>query len=350
MSRKPRSSTDRPEAPDYYVRQVAFAGIGLKGQQRLAASSVALVGCGGTGSVVAEQLTRAGVGQIRIIDRDFVERDNLQRQVLFDEEDARHSLPKAIAAARKLQRVNAQVELDAVVTDVHAENVEALISGMDLVVDGTDNFETRFLLNDVCVKAGTPWIYCAAVSSHGMTMTIVPRRTPCLKCLLPEMPGAGSLPTCATAGVINAITGLIASVASAEAVKLLVGSGQPNGGLISVDLWENTFRSLRVRRRDDCPTCVHECFSHLEARDGTITAHLCGREAVQLRFRRDQAVDLPQLARRLLELGEVYQNEFLVRFRAEDREIVLFPDGRAIIRGVESPTEARRFYAKYVGL
>jgi len=334
---------------EYYIRQVAFAGIGSEGQARLASSCVAIVGCGGIGSAAAEQLSRAGVGKIKLIDRDYVEWNNLQRQVLFDEEDARRALPKAVAAARKLKTINSQVHLEPIVADLCSENVEELLEGADLIVDGTDNFETRYLLNDACLKAKRPWIYCAAVSSYGMLMPIIPGRTPCLKCLFPREPEAGRLATCATAGVINSITGLIASLATAEALKLLVESGKAAQGLISVDLWENLFEVRRAGKRSDCPACAQGRYEHLEAR-GEAAVRLCGRDALQVRPPSPQALDLKGLARRLRKAGEVEENGFLLRLRAQGRELVLFPDGRAIIKGTEDPKEARSFYAEYIGL
>lgn len=335
----------------YYLRQIAFAGIGRAGQAKLAASQVVIVGCGGIGSLLAEQLTRAGVGRLKLIDRDYVEWDNLQRQVLFDEADARASLPKAVAATRKLRQINAQVQLEPLVTDLHADNVEELLRGSDLVLDGTDNFETRYLLNDACLKWHLPWIYSAAVSGYGTSLTILPGQTACLECVFPQMPVAGRTPTCATAGVINPITGLIASLAAAEALKYLVGQSEKlRRGLIWVDLWENSFRTMQVARRPDCPSCVQGAFRHLAAEEGASVVRLCGRDAVQMRFAQSQQLDLPALAGKLSALGQVEQNEFLLRFRADNRELVIFSDGRAIIKGVAGPTEARRFYAKYIGL
>jgi adenylyltransferase/sulfurtransferase len=333
----------------YYDRQLRFRGIGPQGQVELRGARVVLVGCGALGSVIAERLTRAGVGSLRIIDRDVVERQNLQSQALFEERDARECLPKAVAAERRLREINPQVTLEGIVADFNAENAEELLEEGDLVLDGTDNFETRLLINDVCVKHEIPWIYNAVVESYGLTLTILPGETPCLRCLYPEPPPAGALPTCETSGLINPISALIAAVASAEALKLLVGSGELNCGLLYIDLWENSWRRFPLVRRADCPTCSLGCFEYLEAEAGASASTLCGQEAVQLRSARSQDLDLPTLAKQLHPAGEVLFNGYLLRFRAGEVEMTIFPDGRAIIHGTSDPKIARSVYAKYVG-
>ncbi len=333
-----------------YLRQIIFAPLGEAGQERLLAARVVLIGCGANGTVMANTLARAGVGTLVIADRDFVELNNLQRQVLFDEDDVARGTPKAIAAAEKLRRVNSSIQIDGVVTDVNAENIEELIDGATLVMDGTDNFETRFLINDACVKHNIPWVYAGAVASYGMTMTIVPHATACLRCLFQHEPPPGTLPTCDTAGVIAPIVNVMASIASAEAIKFLAGAGARNAGLINVDLWENTFDSFAVARRDDCIACGQGKYEYLEGeRSGTMTAFLCGRNAVQVNPGRGHTLDLARLAEQLRGVGEVSVNEYLLRLEIGDYELTIFPDARTIVKGTDDATVARSVYAKYVG-
>ena len=339
-------TTDR----ERYIRQIIFAPFGAAGQERLLSARVVLIGCGANGTVMANMLARAGVGALVIVDRDFVELNNLQRQVLFDEDDVTRGTPKAIAAAERLRRVNSSIQIDGVVADVNAENIEELIDGATLVMDGTDNFETRFLINDACVKHNLPWVYAGAVASYGMTMTIVPHETACLRCLFNREPPPGTLPTCDTAGVIAPIVNVMASIASAEAIKFLVGAGTRNAGLINVDLWENTFDSFAVARRDDCVACGQGKYEYLEGeRGGTMTASLCGRNAVQVNPGRGHALDLTRLAEQLRGIGEVSVNEYLLKLSIDNYELTIFPDARAIVKGTDDATIARSVYAKYVG-
>ena len=333
-----------------YLRQIIFAPLGEAGQERLLAARVVLIGCGANGTAMANTLARAGVGTLVIADRDFVELNNLQRQVLFDEDDVARGTPKAIAAAEKLRRVNSSIRIEGVVTDVNAENIEELIDGATLVMDGTDNFETRFLINDACVKHNIPWVYAGTVASYGMTMTIVPHETACLRCLFNREPPPGTLPTCDTAGVIAPIVNVMASIASAEALKFLAGAGTRNAGLINVDLWENTFDSFAVARRDDCVACGQGKYEYLEGeRGGTMTASLCGRNAVQVNPGRGHALDLTRLAEQLRGIGEVSVNEYLLKLSIDNYELTIFPDARAIVKGTDDATVARSVYAKYVG-
>ncbi len=332
-----------------YLRQIIFAPIGAAGQAKLVAARVLIVGCGATGSVVASTLARAGVGTIKIADRDFVELNNLQRQVLFDEADVAARAPKAIAAAQKLARINSAIQIVPCVADVNAENIEELIADVDLVLDGTDNFETRYLINDACVKHNKVWIYGGAVSSYGATMTIVPNDSACFRCVFMHAPPPGTLPTCDTAGVIAPIVNVVGSLVSAEAIKFIVGSGQRNRGLVNIDLWENTFDTLQVERRADCPCCVKHQFDYLDdASDGA--AFLCGRNAIQIRPSKKSALDLGTLAARLAPLGRVTQNEYLVQFTLDEFDVTIFSDARAIIQGTEDVSVARSVYAKYVGV
>jgi molybdopterin/thiamine biosynthesis adenylyltransferase len=333
-----------------YLRQTIFAPFGVAGQERLLAGRVVIIGCGANGSVMASTLARAGVGALVIVDRDFVELKNLQRQILFDEDDVARNMPKAVAAAEKLRRVNSSIKIEGLVTDVNAENIEELIAGAALVMDGTDNFETRFLINDACVKHSIPWIYAGAVASYGMTMTIVPHETACLHCVFAREPAPGTLPTCDTAGIIPPIVNVIASIASAEAIKFIAGAGTRNAGIIHVDLWDNSFESFVIARRADCPVCAQNRFEYLEgARSGTITAFLCGRNAMQVNPGRGHTLNLTSLAERLRGVGSVSVNEYLLRLDVDAYEITIFPDARAIIRGTDDAAVARSVYAKYVG-
>lgn len=337
--------------PERYARQTIFPGIGKDGQERLGAARVLIVGCGALGSVLANNLARAGVGFLRIVDRDYVEGNNLQRQVLYDEADVLRGMPKAIAAAERLRSMNSAIEIDARATDVTAENVEALMEGIQLVLDGTDNFETRYLLNDACLKAGVPWIYSGVIAAHGVTLTVQPGETACLRCVFPDQPLPGTTPTCDTAGVLNGIVGAIAGIASTEALKLLVGSDHVARGILWVNLWENTFDRIELPRMPDCPACGHGEYEYLEAPLDESGTTLCGRNAVQVRPPRGTTggIDLGELAERLRPVGEVASNGFLVRLRVDGYEVTVFPDARAIVKGTDDPAVARSVYARYVG-
>jgi molybdopterin-synthase adenylyltransferase len=340
-------------AGERYARQALFAGIGKEGQASLSRGKVLIVGCGAIGSVLAANLGRAGVGLLRIADRDYVEGNNLQRQVLYEEGDVRRRLPKAVAAADQLRRVNHLITVEPLITDVTAENIEELLDGVDLALDGTDNFETRYLLNEACVKLGIPWIYNGVVASYGVTMTIRPHETACLRCVFPERPLPGTTPTCDTAGVLNGIVGAIAGIASTEALKLLVGSDKAARGMTFVDLWENTFDQIELPRQDDCSTCGHGRYEYLDAPLDETGTTLCGRNAVQIRPHRPAdsgALDLAALAERLAPVGEVASNGYLLRLQVDGYDITLFPDARAIVKGTDDTSVARSLYAKYVGI
>jgi len=334
-----------------YSRQILFEGIGAEGQRRVRAGRVLVVGCGALGSAQAEMLARAGVGTLRVVDRDFVEESNLQRQTLFTERDARERVPKAVAAERRLREINSEVECVGEVADVNNSNVERLVAGCDVVLDGTDNFATRFLINDACVKHGVRWVYGAAVGSYGVTMTVLPRETPCLRCVFPETPAAGSAPTCDTAGVIMPVIAVVAAVQVAEALKLLAGRAESlHRSLMQFDVWRNEWRRLRLGgRAPDCPACALGRFESLEAEAGDLATALCGRDAVQVTPRAAARLDLAALAERLRAAGEVKANPYLVRLRAGDYELTVFADARAIIRGTEDVNLARTLYARYVG-
>jgi molybdopterin/thiamine biosynthesis adenylyltransferase len=333
-----------------YSRQMLFAGIGEQGQQRLLASSAVLVGCGAIGAAAAGLLVRAGVGRVRVLDRDFVEPSNLQRQTLFDEDDARAALPKAVAAERKLRAINNSVAIEGLVGDLNPRNAADLLSGFDLILDGTDNFETRFLINDYAIQSACPWIYAAAVASYGVTMTVRPGITACLACLLESSPdGRGLEETCDTAGVLGPIVNLIASLEVAEALKLLAGrEAALHGRLISWDVWSGHFQSVRVAQNPACRACARHDFSYLR---GQAQPHitLCGRDSVQI-HERGRTLDLGVLRARLAAtVSDVRHNEFLLCFRTEPYQMTIFADGRAILKGTKDPAIARSLYARYIG-
>lgn len=336
-----------------YSRQTLFGPIGKDGQERLHASSVLLVGCGALGTVLANNLCRAGVGHLLIADRDYVELNNLQRQILFDEDDVARHVPKAIAAAEKLHRVNSEVQVEALAEDINADGIEALVQTADLVLDATDNFETRYLLNDVCVKHRRPWIYSGVIASYGVTMNILPGDTACLRCVFPEMPLPGTTPTCDTAGVLNGIVGVISGIASTEALKILLKSEKISRDLLTLDLWENAFDRIELPRQPDCPACGEHRYEFLDTLTGTNSTSLCGRNAVQVRANTGKnkvRLDFPLLAERLRLVGEVSYNEFLLHGYIDGYELTVFPDARAIIKGTDDEQVARSVYARYIGM
>jgi len=333
-----------------YSRQSRFAPLGEEGQARIRAASVAIVGCGALGTVEAEILARAGAGRIRIIDRDFVEWSNLQRQLLFEESDASEGLPKAVAAARRLARVNSEVTVEPLVADLTPANIDDLLEGVGLILDGSDNFEVRFLINDYAVRAGIPWIYAAAVGSYGLKLAIVPGRTACLRCVYPEPPSQGIQPTCETDGVLAPVTAAIASLAAGDALKILgLGAESVAARLTTIDTWSGEIRQTAAPARDpDCQCCAKHDFVHLDGQRRAPIS-LCGRNAVQI-HERFRPVDLADLARRLAPLANVRANDFAVRASIDSYELTVFPDGRAIIKGTTDPAVARSLYARYVGM
>lgn len=336
------------EFTERYSRQVLFTPIGTEGQKRLATARIAIVGCGATGSALASLLSRAGVGYLRLIDRDYVEPSNLQRQVLFDEADAAGSLPKAIAAAGKIRSFNSEIQVEPHAADLTPENVADLLSDLDLMLDGTDNFETRYLINDFAVSRHIPWIYAAAVASYAVTMTILPGETACLACIFPDSP-KGTVETCDTSGILNSAVNLVASIASSEAIKLLVGArDKVRRTLLSFDVWSNEPAEISTARpQTGCRTCDQHQFIHL---DGESRPHitLCGRNSVQI-HERHRPIDFNEVTRRLAPHGSVRHNEFVLKFWRDPYEMTLFPDGRAIIKGTTDTAIARSFYARYVG-
>ncbi|MBI5920628.1 MAG: ThiF family adenylyltransferase [Betaproteobacteria bacterium] len=335
-----------------YSRQVRFPAIGAAGQARISASRVAVIGCGALGSAAVDLLARAGVGEIVIVDRDFVEISNLQRQVLFDEADAAAQIPKAVAAANAVGRINSQVKAQPLIADATSSNIEEILTGAQVVIDGTDNFETRYLINDACVKLGLPWVYGGVIGASGMAMAILPGETPCLRCIYPEGQAAGVLATCETAGVIGAIVSLVAAVQWAEAVKILIGDHQHLGrGLATFDLWTNDYLlATGFPRLADCPCCAQHRFDYLEARHTSQTTTLCGRNAVQVSPGHPLRLDLAELGRRLASAGAVSISPYLVRLGVDGHEITVFADGRAIVKGTADLGTARSLYARYVGV
>jgi adenylyltransferase/sulfurtransferase len=344
---------DIPPELERYSRQIRYPRLGVEGQEALLKSKVTICGCGALGTVLANHMARAGVGHIRIVDRDFIETHNLQRQILFDESDVAANLPKAEAAARKLRAVNSEITIDAVVADVDHANITDLVADADLILDGTDNFETRYLINDVAVKQGIPWIFGGVIGSEGQTMTILPGETPCIRCVIESSPPPGMAPTCETAGVLGPAVAVIASFEAVEAIKLLSGDrAAVNRDLIMIDLWDWSFRRLKVaslKDKVDCPCCKKRDFEWLEGRMGSHTTTLCGRNAVQIATRRAEPLDFAELARRLQPAGEVRHNQFMLKFHTEGHEFTVFPDGRAIIKGTNDIARAKTLYAQFIG-
>ncbi|HEU5117142.1 MAG TPA: ThiF family adenylyltransferase [Isosphaeraceae bacterium] len=338
---------------DRYSRQMRYPNLGEAGQKKLMASRVTICGCGALGTVLANHLARAGVGHLRIVDRDFIETHNLQRQILFDEQDVADNLPKAEAAARKLRVINSQIEIEPVVTDIDHTNILELVSDADLILDGTDNFETRYLINDASVKLNKPWIFGGVIGSEGQTMTIRPGKTPCLRCVIESSPPPGMAPTCETAGVLGPAVAVVASFEAVEAIKILTGAESAlNQELIMFDVWDWSFRRLKIASllgKVDCPTCQRKDFEWLNGALGSHTTSLCGRNAVQVATRRSEPLNFGELAGRLNGLSEVRHNAYMLRFAADGFEFTVFPDGRAIIKGTNDIPKAKTLYAQYVG-
>ncbi len=338
-----------------YSRQMLFGEIGRDGQRRLAESRVLLVGCGALGTVLADTLVRAGVGFLRIVDRDYVELNNLQRQVLFTEQDVADGSPKAVAAAERLAKINSTVKVEPVVADAHSGNIESMAEGMHLLLDGTDNFETRFLMNDVAVKHGIPWVYGACVGSIGMAMPILPHVTPCLRCVWGEPPPPGVSPTCDTAGVLAPVVHIVASLQAIEAMKILTGKTDlVSRKLVQIDVWAGKFDAFDMtgaRESGECPCCKGRRYEFLASGVAGRTASLCGRDAVQIGATGSATIDFEQVARRLAAVAKSPPqfNRYLLRLAVDDYEITLFRDGRAIIKGTSDIEEGRTVYARYIG-
>ncbi len=332
-----------------YSRQIIFPRIGLEGQKHLSTGSVIILGAGALGTVSANNLTRAGIGRIKIVDRDLVELNNLQRQILYDEADAQKRLPKAIAAVEKLKKINSSIKLEAEILDIQPHNIERLIDGFDLVLDALDNMETRFLVNDACVKKNIPWIYAAVLGSLGMTMNIMPGKTACLTCMIKELPSPDTMPTCDTAGVVNTIPSIIASIQNTEAIKMLIGSGEISTQLTYIDIWDQSYNRVIQERNPNCPTCGKKKFKFLKEEKVSPTLTLCGRHAVQISPATEIQLSLSNLKQKLEPLGEVFDNGYLVSFKIDDYELVIFPTGRVLVKGTCDEALARTLYSKYIG-
>jgi len=333
-----------------YARQQILPEIGANGQLKLAESTVFIVGCGALGGFQAELLARAGLGRLRIADRDLVEWSNLQRQVLFEESDAAANVSKAEAAARRLRAINSSIAVEPLAVDVTTQNAESLLADADLVLDGTDNFETRYLLNDVCIKQGKPWVYAGVIGTVGMVMPILPGHGPCLRCVIPSSPDPGTFPTCDTAGVLNSAVAVMASLQVTIALRILLGSPPANTGLFYADVWNGSFELLKFQRDEQCPCCAMGNFEFLDARQVSWTTSLCGRNSVQVNPPRAVELDFAELRKRLEQVGRVSSSGLLMRFGADDGEMVIFPDGRAIVTGTTDVARARTFYARYIGI
>jgi len=337
-------------ALERYSRQVLFSPIGQEGQARIRAGVVTIVGCGALGSASAEMLARAGVGTIRIVDRDFVDLTNLQRQTLFNETHAREGVPKAVAAARVLSEINSEVRVEERVDDLTFANVQELCGGSNVVVDGTDNFETRFLLNDFSVESGTPWIYGACVGSVGAAFAFVPGQTACFRCLFPVPPETGTAETCDTAGILSSVVHVVAAYQVTQTLRILCGHS-PNAGLLQVDVWTNSWRTAPLGEKPDpsCECCGLRRMAYLTPGAASRTTRLCGRNAVQISPPSRLGVSFEALAERLSGIGSVQFNSYMMRITVDTFEIALFPDGRAIIRGTDDPAQAKSVYARYIG-
>lgn len=336
-----------------YSRQILFPFIGKEGQKKLANSRIAIAGMGALGSNAASQLVRSGVGYIRIIDRDFVEYSNLQRQELYDESDAKENYPKAIAAKLKLKKINSNVEIDAKIADITWKNAEELLTGVDLILDGTDNFETKYLINDVALKHKIPWIYGEAICSKGTTFNIIPDKTPCFVCIYPEQPVHGKIETCGTSGVINPIANLVSAYQVTDALKILVGDYEHlNTALLSFDLWKNDFNKIEINnlRRANCPVCMHRKYESLEPKNKKERfVSLCGNDTVQISPLKNMKFDLKQLAEKLRSAGKVEETEFLVKFMIDDYNLTIFPDGKIMVHGTNDVVIAKSLYTRYIG-
>lgn len=348
-ARQPRA--EAAPIPDRYSRQTLFAPLGPEGQARVMAGRAVLIGCGGLGTVIAEMLVRAGIGFLRIVDRDLVEESNLQRQLLFDTADVTNRIPKAEAARRRLTAVNPGPALEAVVRHVDRHCIGELVADTDVILDGSDNFELRYLINDAAVKRGTPWCYGAAVGSCGLTTAILPGRTPCLRCLFPDPPPPGAAATCDTAGILAPVLHAVAAAQVTDAIKILSRRGETGNVMHHIDVWERQFRSVDVSgcRTPDCPTCGLRRFTYLDGDAGTTTTSLCGRNAVQVASREQRRLDLEALAERLRQRGKVVCNPFVVKYSGPDAAFTVFADGRAIVEGTTDPDKALGIYARYIG-
>jgi adenylyltransferase/sulfurtransferase len=333
-----------------YQRQQILPEIGEGGQLKLAESTVFIIGCGALGCFQANLLARAGLGRIRIADRDLVELSNLQRQVLFEESDATSNISKAEAAAKHLRAINSSISIETLAVDVTVRNAESLIADADLILDGTDNFETRYLINDVCVKLKKPWVYGGVLGTVGMVMPILPGVGPCLRCVIPNPPDPGTFATCDTVGVLNSAVAVVASMQVTVAVKILLGLPPADAGLLHVDIWNSSFEFMKPQKEDGCPCCAQRNFEFLDAVRVSWTTSLCGRNSVQVNPPGEIELDFESLRRRLEQVGRVTTSGLLIHLKVDEGEMVIFPDGRAIVTGTTDQAKARTFYARYLGI
>lgn len=340
---------DNVSSNSRYSRQMVLPVIGPAGQARLAESSILVLGCGALGSAGAEFAARAGVGRIILVDRDILELHNLQRQLLFDERDVRDRLPKSEAAARHLREINSEIKIEAVITDVTRNNIEDLLASVDLVLDGTDNFATRYLLNDACVKTSKPWVYGGVIGSNGTVMAVRPGKGPCLRCIFTEPPDAPVFPTCETAGVLNTAVAWVAALQFTEALKILVDAPEARFPISSFDIWDMQISSVAAKRNERCPCCGQKQFDFLENRRGPSETVFCGRNAVQVSPEKSTRPDFDALSERLQALGKVFVNGMVLEFEIDGRRLVVFPDGRVLVMGTTEASEARGLVAKYIG-
>ncbi len=330
-----------------YSRQILLEEIGTEGQERLCDSKAVIIGLGALGGVIADNLARAGVGHLKIVDRDFVELDNIHRQILFDENDI--DIPKAVAAETKLKALNSDIKIDSVVNDVNFSNIEYLVEGADVVMDGTDNMETRFLINDACVKNNLPWVYGGAIGTVGMTMNIIPPKTACFRCFIQDIPQVGVLPTCDTAGVLNVIPMVIGSIQSVEALKILLGKTELNENLIVYDIWKHDFHAMKIPRKPDCKCCANHTYDFLDISKRTIVTSICGTNTVQITPIEKGSLNFTDIKPKLEQLGEVDQTSHTLKFKTSDYIITIFRDGRALIKGTQDEKLGKSLYAKYIG-
>ena len=332
-----------------YSRQITYGKIGEEGQEKLLAARVAIIGIGALGTVIANNLCRAGVGRLRLVDRDYVELSNLQRQALFNEEDAAAQVPKAAAACNHLSKINSQIDLEPVIAHADSSNIEEFIKDADVVMDGSDNMELRFLINEACHKWRIPWVYGGVLGAAGNCMTILPEG-PCFRCLVPEVPPAGSYPTCATAGVLNMASNIVASLESAEAVKIITGSPDVSRKIFVLDVWDNTAVYVDIEKDPGCPVCTRGEYEMLNRLAETHVVSLCGRDEYQIVPGRKTLIDLAEFETRLGTLGTVNRSRFMLSFSGSGAGFNLFPDGRAIIKNVRDEKSARSVYSEYIGL
>jgi adenylyltransferase/sulfurtransferase len=334
-------------ANDRYSRQILLKNIKEEGQAKLAKKKVGVIGCGALGTTIANNLVRAGIGYLRVVDRDIIELNNLQRQNLFNENDIGSS--KAGVIAEKLRKINSEVRIESIADDVNYENVEKIIKDMDIVLDGTDNMLVRFLINDACVKNNIPWIYGGAIETYGVTMNIIPHETPCFRCLIHDLPETGSLATCDTVGVLNTIPAIIGSIQSTEALKILLGK-DINKGLLSYDVWIQSFNNIEIKRRDDCKCCIKHDFEFLNAIKKETMVSLCGKGAIQITPVNEVEISFEDLGKKLQKLGAVDYHKLLIRFKIPNYELNIFKNGRTIVIGTNDMKIAKSLYAKYIGL